>query len=236
MHYAEIAFSLGVFNAACSSGHQSQGDAHSAATPTGNPQPGVDGHDDQGGPAGLGPSDARRRARCRADPGGITACLRRPLRTGQSPWRPGRGDADTRLAHPVGGDWSLPNVPIPTRLFPSAGSPDPGHAQCCQHQRRPANLAAPIGSWRATAALRLSGTGVSPEGKKKRPGTARPQAPYQHTHQPLPAGADGRVYSGSVASRPSSGAPVPDDPMKNFEPSSNVTSRPLARALRSLLW
>ncbi len=42
-------------------------------------------------------------------------------------------------------------------------------------------------------------------------------------------------YSGSVTSRPSLGAPVPDDPMKNFRPSSKVTSRPLARALRSLL-
>ena len=41
---------------------------------------------------------------------------------------------------------------------------------------------------------------------------------------------------GSVTSLPSRGAPVPDDPMKNFRPSSKVTSRPLALAVRSLLW
>ena len=32
------------------------------------------------------------------------------------------------------------------------------------------------------------------------------------------------------------GAPVPDEPMKNLRPSSNVRSRALARAVRSLLW
>ena len=32
------------------------------------------------------------------------------------------------------------------------------------------------------------------------------------------------------------GAPVPDDPRKNFRPSSEVTSRPLARFERSLAW
>ena len=34
---------------------------------------------------------------------------------------------------------------------------------------------------------------------------------------------------GSVASRPSRGAPVPDEPMKSFLPSSKARSRPLAR-------
>ena len=50
------------------------------------------------------------------------------------------------------------------------------------------------------------------------------------------AGLAGRQRRRSVGSRPSRGAPVPDEPMKNLLPSSNVTSRPLARALRSLLW
>ena len=45
-----------------------------------------------------------------------------------------------------------------------------------------------------------------------------------------------RPDGGSVGSRPSVGAPVPDDPMNSFRPSGKVTSRPLARFDRSLLW
>ena len=41
-------------------------------------------------------------------------------------------------------------------------------------------------------------------------------------HLPAPPATD-------LRSAPSSGAPVPDDPRKNFLPSVNVTSRPLAR-------
>ena len=40
----------------------------------------------------------------------------------------------------------------------------------------------------------------------------------------------------SVGSRPSRGAPVPEEPMKILRPSVKVTSRPLARLDRSLLW
>src|SRR5688572_28714394 len=40
----------------------------------------------------------------------------------------------------------------------------------------------------------------------------------------------------SVASRPSTGAPVPDDPTNSFLPSGKVISRPLARIDPSLAW
>ena len=40
----------------------------------------------------------------------------------------------------------------------------------------------------------------------------------------------------SVGSRPSSGAPVPDEPAKSFVPSGSVTSRPFARRPPSSAW
>src|SRR5688500_5074664 len=40
----------------------------------------------------------------------------------------------------------------------------------------------------------------------------------------------------SVSSRPSFGAPVPDEPTNSFLPSGNVMSRPLARFEPSLAW
>src|SRR5688572_25246764 len=40
----------------------------------------------------------------------------------------------------------------------------------------------------------------------------------------------------SVTSRPSFGAPVPDEPTNSFLPSGKVMSRPLARAAPSLAW
>ena len=43
-------------------------------------------------------------------------------------------------------------------------------------------------------------------------------------------------YSGSVGSRPSRGAPVPDEPMNSFRPSRNVRSRPFALFVPSLAW
>jgi len=41
-------------------------------------------------------------------------------------------------------------------------------------------------------------------------------------------------YSGSVASRPSCGAPVPDEPINSLRPSLNVRSRPLPLSEPSL--
>ena len=43
-------------------------------------------------------------------------------------------------------------------------------------------------------------------------------------------------YSGSVTSRPSRGAPVPDEPMNSLRPSANVRSRPLPLFDPSLAW
>ena len=44
------------------------------------------------------------------------------------------------------------------------------------------------------------------------------------------------AYSGSVGSRPSRGAPVPDEPMNSFRPSRKVRSRPLPLFEPSLAW
>ena len=45
-----------------------------------------------------------------------------------------------------------------------------------------------------------------------------------------------RAYSGSVGSRPSRGAPVPDEPMNSLRPSRKVRSRPLPLFDPSLAW
>jgi len=63
------------------------------------------------------------------------------------------------------------------------------------------------------------------------------QAPSRRLPKAPPAFAGAQLRSGgSVGSRPSLGAPVPEDPMNILRPSVNVMSRPLARLERSLLW